>query len=444
MAPLATAREDHLVGVHPASFVAGPVAAPTPAVPAPPPGVGTPAPRGGGPPAPRHPLGTPGSTPAEWTPRSRTLGAYLHTPFCRQRCPYCSFNTAPYRPAAMERFLAALGREIDLVGEANWVSGVTVGSVFVGGGTPSLLPADELAEILDRLRKRFAVAPNAEVTVECNPESVSREKLEGYRLAGVNRISLGVQTLNDALLQRLGRLHSAREARQAFEAARAAGIGDINVDLMYGLPRLDLAGWKAVLSGVLAWEPEHLSAYCLTLDEGSRWGSEGAPALPAEEVVTEQYWLLVRLGREAGLEHYEISNYCRPGFRSSHNQIYWRGEEYLALGPGAAGFLGDIRYTNVKPVERYCSVLEAGKLPLGQWERLTLRQQERERLILGLRLEAGIPRGWLDARMAEGPARLGQLIKTWEARGLLVFGDDRVSLTEAGFLLSDSLFVELL
>jgi oxygen-independent coproporphyrinogen-3 oxidase len=344
----------------------------------------------------------------------------------------------------MERFLAALGREIDLVGEANWVSGVTVGSVFVGGGTPSLLQADELAEILDRLRKRFALAPNAEVTVECNPESVSREKLEGYRLAGVNRISLGVQTLNDALLQRLGRLHSAREARQAFEAARAAGIGDINVDLMYGLPGLDLAGWKAVLSGVLAWEPEHLSAYCLTLDEGSRWGSEGAPALPAEEVVTEQYWLLVRLGREAGLEHYEISNYCRPGFRSSHNQIYWRGEEYLALGPGAAGFLGDIRYTNVKPVERYCSVLEAGKLPLGQWERLTLQQRERERLILGLRLEAGIPRGWLDARMAEGPARLGQLIKTCEARGLLVFGDDRVSLTEAGFLLSDSLFVELL
>lgn len=369
---------------------------------------------------------------------------YLHIPFCRQRCHYCSFNTSPYRADAMDRFLAALGREIDLAGQAHWAGGAVVETVFFGGGTPSLLEPDELAEILDRLRKRFAPAPDVEVTVECNPESTSREKLEGYRLAGVNRISLGVQSLDDTLLHHLGRLHQAREARSAFEAARAAGLGNINVDLMYGLPGLDLPTWERTLSGVLAWEPEHLSAYGLTLDEGSRWASEGVTGLPSEEAVTEQYWLLARLAREAGFEHYEISNYCRPDLPSRHNQLYWHRQEYLGLGPGAAGFLGDIRYTNVKPVARYCATLEAGQWPLGQWERLTDSQRQAERLILGLRLAEGVPEPWLDARLADGPARLSQLLKTWQAEGLLSVTDGRARLTEAGFLLSDSLFVELL
>ena len=383
-------------------------------------------------------------SPAEWVPRSRTLGVYLHIPFCQQRCHYCSFNTGPYRPAAMDRFRAALGSEIDLVGGADWAARVTVSTVFFGGGTPSLLEAAELAEILDRLRKRFALTPDVEVTVECNPESTSREKLEGYRLAGVNRISLGIQSLDDALLRRLGRLHSARQARRAFDAARAAGIGCINVDLMYGLPGLDLPTWKATLSGVLAWGPEHLSAYGLTLDEGSRWAAEGVVGLPPEDAVTDQYWLLARLAREMGFEHYEVSNYCRPGFRSRHNQVYWRGQEYLGLGPGAAGFLGDVRYTNVKPVARYCSMLETGEFPVGEWEQLTAQQRQRERLILGLRLGDGIPQARLDARVIDGPARLGELLNTWEAEGLLTVGNGRVRLTEAGLLLSDSLFVELL
>ncbi len=391
-----------------------------------------------------HLVGTPGSTPAEWTPRSLVLGVYLHIPFCRQRCYYCSFNTGPYRPAAMDRFLPALGREIDLAGEAEWASAATVRTVFFGGGTPSLLEPEELAGMLDRLRKRFVLTPDVEVTVECNPESVSQEKFEGYRLAGVNRISLGIQSLDDALLQRLGRLHSALEARQAFEAARAAGIGNINVDLIYGLPGLDLPGWEATLSGVLTWGPEHLSAYCLALDEGSRWASERPAGLPSDDVIADQYWLLIRMAREAGLEHYEISNFCRPGFRSRHNQVYWRAEEYLGLGPGASGFLGDVRYTNVKPVDRYCTMLEASAFPLGHWERLSPRQRQRERLILGLRLAEGLPAAWLDARAAEGPPRLAALLKTWQNRGLLIVRDGRAFLSAAGFLLSDSLFVELL
>ncbi|MBI2553120.1 MAG: radical SAM family heme chaperone HemW, partial [Candidatus Rokubacteria bacterium] len=361
-------------------------------------------------------------TPLAWSPRQRgPLGLYLHIPFCRQRCHYCSFNTGPYRPAAMDRFLAALLREIDLVGEAEWAGDVAIGTVFFGGGTPSLLEADELETILDRLRKRLAVAPAAEVSVECNPESLSRDKAEGYRLAGVNRLSLGVQSLDDDLLARLGRLHSSQEAGRAFEAARAAGFDNVSVDLMYGLPDLDLARWERTVREILAWSPEHLSAYALTLDEGSRWAGEGVAGLPDEETVTAQYWALARLAREAGYEHYEISNYARPGFRSRHNQVYWRAEEYLAFGPGACGFLGDVRYGNVKPVERYCALLEAGHLPLGSHEVLTPAQRTAEKVILGLRLGDGVQLAGLEDRRP--------LIDTWQSLGLLEVAGDRCRLT---------------
>jgi len=372
-----------------------------------------------------------------WSPSRRgPLGVYLHIPFCRQRCSYCSFNTGPYHPAAMDRFHSALLDEIDLVGEAAWAGDVTIGTVFFGGGTPSLLEPIELETILDRLRKRFALDPGAEVTVECNPESLTRAKAEGYRLAGVNRLSLGVQSLDDDLLVRLGRLHSSDDARRAFDAARSAGVDNVSLDLMYGLPGQDVARWESTVRGVLAWRPEHLSAYALTLDEGSRWAGEGVAGLPGEETVTAQYWALARMAREAGYEHYEISNYARRGFRSRHNQVYWRAEEYLALGPGACGFLGDVRYGNVKPVERYCTALEAGGLPLGTHEVLTPAQRKAEKVILGLRLSDGVPLAWLeDAR---------SLVETWASLGLLEVAGDRCRLTEAGFLLSDSLFVHLL
>ena len=372
-----------------------------------------------------------------WSPSRRgPLGVYLHIPFCRQRCSYCSFNTGPYRPAAMDRFHSALLDEIDLVGEAAWAGDVTIGTVFFGGGTPSLLEPIELETILDRLRKRFALDPGAEVTVECNPESLTRAKAEGYRLAGVNRLSLGVQSLDDDLLVRLGRLHSSDDARRAFDAARSAGVDNVSLDLMYGLPGQDVARWESTVREVLAWRPEHLSAYALTLDEGSRWAGEGVAGLPGEETVTAQYWALARMAREAGYEHYEISNYARRGFMSRHNQVYWHAEEYLAFGPGACGFLGDVRYGNVKPVERYCAALEAGGLPLGTHEVLTPAQRKAEKVILGLRLSDGVPLAWLeDAR---------PLVETWASLGLLEVAGDRCRLTEAGFLLSDSLFVHLL
>jgi oxygen-independent coproporphyrinogen III oxidase len=377
------------------------------------------------------------------TPTSRELGFYIHAPFCEVRCHFCSFNTAPLDSGAMVRYLEAAHREIELLGALPWTGAVTLASVFVGGGTPSLLEPDDVAALLAALRSRFRVAGDAEITLECNPEGMSEARFAGYRAAGVTRISLGVQSLDDAILTRLGRLHGARQAHEAFLAARAAALDSVSVDLMYGLPGLDLAGWVSTVEKVLDWQPDHLSAYGLTLDAGSLWGAGGAPELPAEDVVVEQYWALTKAAAAQGFEHYEISNYARPGFRSRHNQIYWQAAEYLACGPGACGFVGDIRYGNHKPVPRYAAQLAAGHLPLDTWERLTPRQQLAERLILGLRTSDGVPRAWLDERLADD-ARLTRLVGDWEQAGWLRRSPAQVTLTEAGFILSDALFVELL
>jgi len=342
----------------------------------------------------------------------------------------------------MRRYVGALRRELGLLAAASWASSVSLATVFFGGGTPSLLSPDDMAGILDEVRGRLALSPSAEITVECNPESVSGDKLAAYRAAGVNRISLGVQSLDDSILPVLGRLHDARGARRAFETVRETGFDNVSVDLMYGLPQQDADTWTRSVSGVLAWQPEHLSAYGLTLDAGSLWAVTGVHGLPGEAAVVEQYWALAGAAQARGFEHYEISNYARPGFRSRHNQIYWHAAEYLACGPGACGFVGDVRYGNVKPVTRYCATLESGALPIDTAERLTERQRVGERLILGLRLVDGVPRAWLDERLA-GDVALARRVAVWCERGLLTERAGRVALTETGFLLSDTLFVEL-
>jgi oxygen-independent coproporphyrinogen-3 oxidase len=390
-----------------------------------------------------HPLSAALGVLAEARPAATDLGLYLHVPFCTKKCHFCSFNTAPMDEPAMARYLEALHREIALLGDAPWSRTIALASVFLGGGTPSLLGVAAMDGILDALRARFRVAPDAEVTVESNPENLDRAKLAGYRTAGVTRLSLGVQTLDDRLLPGLGRLHDAADARRAFDAARAAGFDNVSVDLMYGLPDLGLDGWRASVEGVLSWAPDHLSAYGLTLDAGSTWASNGVSGVPEEDVVVAQYWALADAASARGYEHYEISNYARPGRRSRHNQTYWRRGEYLALGPGACGFVGDVRYANVKPVSRYASLLGDGRLPLDTFERVDAEQALAEQLFLGLRTSDGVPREALERRVAVTPA-LRARVDAWIADGLMVRDAARVRLTERGFLVSDALFVELL
>lgn len=380
---------------------------------------------------------------AETAPHASSLGLYVHVPFCAKRCHFCSFTTAPFSRLDMERYLGALHREIELVASAPWAGAVTLATVFLGGGTPSLLEPAELHAMLAELRRRFAVSAGAEITVECTPESVSRSRLERYREAGVTRISLGVESLDDAILARLGRQHRAHDARIAFATAREAQIPQVSVDIMYGLPDLGLEGWTRGVHHVLDWEPDHLSAYALTLDEGSVWASTGVSGLPDEATVIAQYWALAEAAAARSYEHYEISNYARRGSRSRHNQLYWQHREYLALGPGACGFVGRLRYGNTRSTRRYGDWLEQGRLPIDQHEWLSDRQRTGDRLMLGLRTADGVRADWLSAR-ATGDARVETRLTAWQERGLLQVAGGRARLTEAGFLVSDALIVELL
>jgi len=343
----------------------------------------------------------------------------------------------------MDPYLRALHGELDLLGGLPWARDVPIATVFLGGGTPSLLEPDALAAVLDHLRAGWPLAPDAEITVECNPESVTRARLADYRAGGVTRVSLGVQALDDAVLKTLGRLHDARGARAAFDAAREAGYDDVSVDLMYGLPGLAVAAWAADVERVLDWGPDHVSAYALTLDGGSPWGTRGVAGLPAEDEVVAQYWTLARAAATRGFEHYEVSNYARAGHRARHNLGYWHAAEYLAAGPGGCGFVGDVRYGNVKPIARWRAAVDAGTLPVETCERLTPRQRLAERLFLGLRTSDGVPAAWLAERTAGEPA-LARRIEAWQSAGHLLVDDGRARLTESGFIVSDALFVDLL
>ena len=374
-----------------------------------------------------------------------SVGLYVHVPFCTQRCHYCSFATAPVGARGeVDAYVAALGRELDLLGRAAFNEPrLSLSTIFFGGGTPSLLAPEQLADVLAAARAAFAVEPEAEITVECNPESVDRPRLEAYRTLGVNRISLGVQALDDGVLATLGRLHDAPGARAAFDAAREAGLDNVSVDMMYGLPQQPVEGWRRAVEVILDWGPEHLSAYGLTLDGGSPWGAGGVAGLPSEETTVEQYWVLAEAAAARGFEHYEISNYARPGFRSRHNLRYWRRQEYLAAGLSACGFLGDLRWGNVKALPRYTAAVAASRLPIDTAEHLTPRQALAETLILGLRTIDGVEASLLAARAA-GDASLAGRLADWRDHGWLAAHGDRVRLTEAGFLVSDALFVDLL
>lgn len=370
-------------------------------------------------------------------------GIYVHALFCRVRCPYCDFNVAIYREDRVAPFVAALRGELARYAAAPWAGRVPAVSLFFGGGTPSLLPPEAVAAVVADARQGLGLQADAEVTLEANPEGLDAPRLAAFRAAGVTRLSLGVQSLDDGLLRRLGREHDAETARRAFVAARQAGFDDVSVDLLYACPGQDLPAWTRTLDEVLAWRPEHLSAYALTLEPRTALGRRPPGDLPDETVQIAQFERLVERAAAAGLERYEVSNFARPGRRSRHNLLYWRREEYVGLGPGAHGALGAVRLANLRSQTRYRAAVASGRWPIETSERLTPAQVRGERIVLGLRLAEGIPRPWLEAHFAGEPATLRRTLDRYLAAGVLVERADRLALTERGVLVSDTLFADL-
>lgn len=393
----------------------------------------------------------------------RSIALYVHIPYCPRKCLYCDFNSyGGTARAGHEAYVAALEREME-----HWARRFASGSlpapppgipagdpvvatVFTGGGTPTQLDADLLARVIRRIRELFPVAPDAEFTVEANPGSVDveGEKLAAAREAGANRISLGVQAIQDDLLRRLGRVHTAREAEEAVRLARLAGFRNLNVDLMYGLPGQTADHFRETLEWAVAQGPDHVSAYSLIVEDGTAFHSlyeTGRLLLPPEEEEEAMDRLAESFLAARGYERYEISNYARPGYRCRHNLVYWGNEEYLGLGAGAHSYLGGRRFWNVRlPAAYRQAVLERGTAEEGG-EVLDLSGQMAETMILGLRLTDGVEEERFLRRFGRSLAEVyGAVLDRLERAGLVARAGGRWRLTPRGLRLGNRVWAEFL
>ncbi len=377
----------------------------------------------------------------------RPFGLYLHIPFCLARCGYCDFNTYLHDPELARAYVGALAAEIAAWGERPKLRGRPAATVYLGGGTPSLLAPGAVAEILDAVRAAFPLAPGAEVTLEANPGTVDRAGLAGFRAAGVNRLSFGVQAFQDRLLRVAGRDHTAEDARRSLADARAAGFTNLSLDLIFALPGQTLDDWAASLDEAVGLGPEHISAYGLTYEEGTPFHRDrraGRLRPVDEETEAAMFDLGIARLTAAGFEQYEISNFARPGFRSAHNQIYWRRGDYLGFGAGAHSCLDGRRFFNRRlPQEYIAAVRRNGSAEAGA-EDLTPRQRLGEAMVLGLRLREGLDLEALAAGFAPwGVAPDATALERLEGAGLVERRGPRLRLTDRGIRLANEVFVAL-
>lgn len=400
-----------------------------------------------------------------------SLSLYLHIPFCQRKCPYCDFNTYAGLNRLFEPFTAALVREIAEAGAAR--GRPPVRTLFLGGGTPTVLPAELLAQIVDACRAAFDLLPDAEITSEANPGTVDASRFAALRELGINRLSMGVQSFDRAELAFLGRIHSAGEAVTALEAARAAGFTNINLDFIYGLPDQSPATWRRTLEQAIALAPEHLSLYSLTIEEGTpfgEWAAAGRLAQPSPDLAADLYEIADELLSDAGFVQYEISNWAKPGqsttppfsnphFACRHNLTYWRNQTYLGFGPGAHSSEHSRRWATIRPVPEYIAQINpptavAGLRPSHAapppWtdfvEEIDSSLAMGETMMLGLRL---VREGVTFERFQQRHGRpmqeiFGAEIERLARRGLLEQLPDRVRLTRQARLVGNQVFAAFL
>ncbi len=385
---------------------------------------------------------------------SKELELYLHIPFCVRKCDYCDFLSMPANEELRRHYVDCLMEEIKQ--KAALCHEYQVTSVFFGGGTPSILPGVQIWELMEALRRNFKIYEDAEITVECNPGTLTRQKLIYYKMAGVNRLSIGLQSANNQELQRLGRIHTYEEFLDSFGQARAMGFKNINVDLMSALPGQKQEDWINTLNKVLAVRPEHISAYSLMVEEGTpfyeRYGEDerrreqGEPPLylPSEEMEREMYLSTQELMRNKGYIRYEISNYAFPGRECRHNIGYWKLTPYLGLGLGSSSFLEEVRFSNTKDLKTYLSGENFSQEDCA-YVFLDKRQRMEEFMFLGLRMMEGISRSVFQQMFGiKLEAVYGNVLEQLQQQGLLKQQEGRVALTEAGISVSNYVLSEFL
>jgi oxygen-independent coproporphyrinogen-3 oxidase len=372
-------------------------------------------------------------------------GLYIHVPFCRRRCVYCDFDSSVLGDGTeVGKYVDAAAAEARAASAAS--PGLTVRTVYFGGGTPTAIGAASLAGLVGSVSSSFDAGAVDEFTCEANPESVDAETLDALRKAGVNRLSLGIQSFDDAFLGWMGRLHTAAGAVAAFEAARVTGFGNVSVDLMYGLPGQTLDGWSNDVSRVIGLGPEHVSTYCLQLGpDALRAKKQGSVKLPGDELTAEMYYKAKDALEAAGYRHYEISNFAKPGFDCRHNVNYWRDGEYLGLGPSAASHVVGARYTNPRGLDAYRKAVAVGRWPLAAPEPSNAEREARTAFVLGLRMLEGVEVGEFETRYDFNVAgTLGEDVENLVNVGLLEYNGGVLRLTRGGLFLSDEVFSRLI
>lgn len=370
-------------------------------------------------------------------------GLYIHIPFCVQKCRYCDFYSEVCNSGArIEAFLAALDTELCRIDSA-----FVPTTVFFGGGTPTALPAEKLAALLASLKRHIDLSQVDEWSVEANPGTLTGRKMEALVAAGVNRISLGVQSFDDRRLEWLGRIHRVRDVYDAVSLVRSFGGLDLNLDLMHSIPGVALSEWDAELDAVLSLSPQHISCYNLTFEPGTPLAQmleAGELAEPDEELQLAQFELTDRRLKMAGYEHYEISNYAKPGHECRHNLLYWTAGEYIGCGPAAHSSCKGRRFANADTLDPYCRMMQERGSACDFEETLPEEARARETLVFGLRLLAGVNKRWfLEKTDFEIDELCGDEVAHLKAVGLLEEVGDNLRLTRDGLFVSNSVFAEL-
>ncbi|MCU0960257.1 MAG: radical SAM family heme chaperone HemW [Pirellulaceae bacterium] len=375
-------------------------------------------------------------------PPAAPRAVYVHVPFCRRRCGYCNFTVVAGRDDLQEPYLQAIEQELRSVGGP-----VPVDTLYLGGGTPTALTPARLARLCALLRETCPPRDGYEWSAEANPDGLDPARLEALRAAGVNRLSLGAQSFDPHKLEQLQRTHRPADIRQIYPLVRAA-FPSVSLDLICAVPGETGDQWRADLDAALALEPDHLSVYTLTFEKGTTfWGRRLRGTLRPPDEETQRARLELAWDRliAAGWEHYEVSNFARPGHRCRHNEVYWRGEPYLAVGPGAARYVDGCRETNHRSTFTYLRRVRAGLSPVAESERLTAVDRAREMLVFRLRMLEGISRAEFRQRTGCDLDELaGRPLRRFAAWGLVQDTGDRIRLTREGLLVSDALWPDLL
>ena len=377
-------------------------------------------------------------------PLKTASSIYLHIPFCATKCYYCAFNTYTFHKEDSKAYLAALRTEMELYAPET----DPLQTVFIGGGTPSILSADALKQLFTDIHQYFQVTPDAEITVECNPGTVDSEKLNVMRDNGVNRLSFGLQAMQDDTLKQLGRIHSVAEFLQSYQLTREGGFENINIDLIFALPNQTMEAWHHTLKEVIALEPAHISAYNLVMEEATpfyEWWQAGELRLPTEDTEADMFQYTIDTLTAHGYDHYEICNFAKPNHFARHNLVYWNNQPCIGLGVGACGYIKGVRYTNIRGIAPYIRKLSQRHKPITDTERMTGHAEKAETLMLALRKREGISLEAYQNRFGEEiEVAFESMLKKWLDLQLLERTSTHLRLTPRGLFLANEVFIELM